>query len=135
MGITYLYETAYIHIRTSTLQITFKMTLIKKLVVVGDGMVGKTCLLVRKQNGDFPEIHVPTIFENYCTEINVNGKEVNLQLWDTAGQEEYDRLRPLSYNGTHVVLLRYAVNQPKVYIILKKNGYQKFDIFYRIVLI
>jgi len=45
-------------------------------------------------------------------DIVVDNKKVELALWDTAGQEDYDRLRPLSYPDTHVVLLCFAIDQP-----------------------
>ena len=41
-----------------------------------------------------------------------NGKHVELALWDTAGQEDYDRLRPLSYPDSHVILICFAVDSP-----------------------
>ncbi|RUS12829.1 P-loop containing nucleoside triphosphate hydrolase protein [Endogone sp. FLAS-F59071] len=41
-----------------------------------------------------------------------NGKTVELALWDTAGQEDYDRLRPLSYPETDVILICFAIDQP-----------------------
>jgi len=88
----------------------------RKLVVVGDGACGKTCLLIVFSKDQFPEVYVPTVFENYVADITVpfNGstKEVELALWDTAGQEDYDRLRPLSYPDTNVILMCFAIDNP-----------------------
>lgn len=42
----------------------------------------------------------------------MDGKHVELALWDTAGQEDYDRLRPLSYPDSHVILICFAVDSP-----------------------
>ena len=57
----------------------------KKLVIVGDGACGKTCLLIVFSKDQFPEVYVPTVFENYVADIEVDGKCVELALWDTAG--------------------------------------------------
>ena len=108
----------------------------KKLVIVGDGACGKTCLLIVFSKDQFPEVYVPTVFENYVTDIEVDGvkvklllllllllllmilllllllPQVELEMWDTAGQEDYDRLRPLSYPDTHVLLLCFAIDSP-----------------------
>lgn len=62
--------------------------------------------------GTFPEVYVPTVFENYVADVEVDGKHVELALWDTAGQEDYDRLRPLSYPDSHVILICFAVDSP-----------------------
>jgi len=57
----------------------------KKLVIVGDGACGKTCLLIVFSKDQFPEVYVPTVFENYVADIEIDGKQVELALWDTAG--------------------------------------------------
>jgi len=84
----------------------------KKLVIVGDGACGKTCLLIVFSKDQFPEVYVPTVFENYVADIEVDGKQVELALWDTAGQEDYDRLRPLSYPDTDVILMCFSMDSP-----------------------
>ncbi|RMY42849.1 hypothetical protein D0864_16001, partial [Hortaea werneckii] len=86
----------------------------KKFVVVGDGGCGKTCLLISYSQGYFPERYVPTVFENYITQVEhkKSGKGVELALWDTAGQEEYDRLRPLSYPETDLLFVCFAIDCP-----------------------
>lgn len=56
--------------------------------------------------------YVPTVFENYVTQVPFEGKLVELALWDTAGQEEYDRLRPLSYPESDVILIVFSVDFP-----------------------
>ncbi|KAG8910441.1 GTP-binding protein Rho1 [Tulasnella sp. 419] len=84
----------------------------RKLVVVGDGACGKTCLLIVFSRGEFPEDYVPTVFESYVADVEVDGRHVELALWDTAGQEDYDRLRPLSYPDSHVVLICFSVDSP-----------------------
>ncbi|KAH7907980.1 P-loop containing nucleoside triphosphate hydrolase protein [Hygrophoropsis aurantiaca] len=84
----------------------------KKLVVVGDGGCGKTCLLIVYAENRFPEAYIPTVFENYVTQVQFEGKLVELALWDTAGQEEYDRLRPLSYPESDVILIVFSIDFP-----------------------
>eukprot|EP00729_Bicosta_minor_P009427 gene9427-11177_t len=89
----------------------------KKLVAVGDGACGMTCLLIQFSYGRFPGEYVPTVFENYLgyskyKEGTTEERNVELALWDTAGQEDYDKLRPLSYPDTDVVLIGYSVVEP-----------------------
>lgn len=50
----------------------------KKLVIVGDGACGKTCLLIVFSKDQFPEVYVPTVFENYVADIEVDSKQVML---------------------------------------------------------
>ncbi|KAJ8285813.1 hypothetical protein GJAV_G00031210 [Gymnothorax javanicus] len=83
-----------------------------KIVIVGDGGCGKTSLLMVYAKGDFPEKYAPSVFEKYITTVTYGGKEVTLNLYDTAGQEDYDRLRPLSYQNANLVLICYDVTNP-----------------------
>ncbi|KAF3859966.1 hypothetical protein F7725_000221 [Dissostichus mawsoni] len=114
----------------------------KKLVIVGDGACGKTCLLIVFSKDQFPEVYVPTVFENYVADIEVDGKQIDiflgpaprsdfpgsnavvlqveLALWDTAGQEDYDRLRPLSYPDTDVILMCFSWTAPTAWNIPEK---------------
>jgi len=107
----------------------------KKLVIVGDGACGKTSLLMypsphtlslqripkRKANwalrrvfqrGDFPEEHVPTVFDTYVQDVRFgpSNTAVQLALWDTAGQEDFDRLRPLCYADSDIVLICFSLD-------------------------
>lgn len=83
-----------------------------KCVVCGDGAVGKTCMLMSYVKKKFPKEYVPTIFDNYTADVMVNGQQIHLGLWDTAGQEDYDKLRPLSYHQTDVFLICFAIDSP-----------------------
>jgi len=87
-------------------------TIRKKLVIVGDDDVANNCLFVTFAQDKFPEAHVPRVSENYVADIYVDGKNLELSLWSTAGMQDHDRLRPLSCPDTDVVLICHAVDSP-----------------------
>jgi Ras-related C3 botulinum toxin substrate 1 len=83
-----------------------------KCVLVGDVATNKTQLIIAYATKASPTDYVPTVFDNYIVDIPVDGGTVKLALCDTAGQEEYSRLRPLSYPHTDVFLVCFSVVSP-----------------------
>lgn len=83
-----------------------------KCVCIGDGAVGKTSLLISYTSNQFPVDYVPTTFDNYRSNCVVDGRPTSIGLWDTAGQEDYDNIRPMTYADTDVFLVCYAVDSP-----------------------
>ena len=93
-----------------------------KVLIVGDGAVGKTCLLNKVSEVSNPEVGVfewndddddydPTTFNNWTLEWDVSkedgGGVLETEVWDTAGQEGFETLRTLAYPGTKVYIVAY----------------------------
>lgn len=84
-----------------------------KLVVVGDSAVGKTSMLMSYVTNSFPGEYLPTVFDNHTARVSrAPHGEVALGLWDTAGAEDYDRLRPLSYPEADLIVLCFSIVSP-----------------------
>lgn len=94
-----------------------------KLVAVGDGAVGKTCMLISYVRGEFPEEYVPTVFENYNAKVDTSVGKVTLDLWDTAGQEEYDEIRKLAYKKVDGFLICFSVISPTSFSNIKSKWF------------
>ncbi|XP_049992924.1 rho-related GTP-binding protein RhoD isoform X2 [Alexandromys fortis] len=94
-----------------------------KVVLVGDGGCGKTSLMMVFAAGNFPESYSPTVFERYNVTLQMQGKPVHLQIWDTAGQDDYDRLRPLFYPDANVLLLCFDVTSPNSFDNVSNRGH------------
>jgi|UniRef100_A0A7S0WAP6 Ras-related C3 botulinum toxin substrate 1 len=93
-----------------------------KCVVVGDGAVGKTSMLLCFTTNTFPTDHMPTIFDNYSKNVPTrDGRVVNLGLWDTAGQDEYASFRPLSYDKADALLLAFSCDSHASYASIEQK--------------
>lgn len=93
----------------------------RKVVVVGDTTCGKTCLLTVFARDKLPREYVPTIFDTFTRDLTIGGRGMKLTLWDTAGQQDYDRLRPLCYPSTDAFILCFAVDRPDTFITLPEK--------------
>ncbi|KAF8112719.1 hypothetical protein N665_0062s0063 [Sinapis alba] len=81
-----------------------------KCVTVGDCTVGKTCLIISYATAKpFPTDYVPTVFDIYSANVIVDRNCINLGVWDTAGQADYNRLRRLNYHLPDVFLLAFSL--------------------------
>ena len=88
------------------------MQLAIKCVLVGDLTVGKTCLLESYKSGAYQEPYPKMCIDNYSAILIVDERQVNLGVWDTAAQADYDRLRPFAYPQTQVFLVCFSVVDP-----------------------
>ncbi|XP_042208655.1 ras-related protein Rab-9A-like [Homarus americanus] len=84
-----------------------------KVVILGDGGVGKSCLMNRFVTDRFDEHSFHTIGVEFLNkEIELGGETFTLQIWDTAGQERFKSLRTPFYRGSDMCLLTFSVEDP-----------------------
>ncbi|XP_056013668.1 ras-related protein Rab-21-like isoform X1 [Ostrea edulis] len=81
-----------------------------KCVLLGEGCVGKTSLVLRYVENKFNDKHITTLQASFLTKkLNINGKRVNLSIWDTAGQERFHALGPIYYRDSNGAILVYDI--------------------------
>lgn len=81
-----------------------------KVVLLGEGCVGKTSLLVRYIEDKFNDKHLTTLQATFLNKrLNLNGKRINLSIWDTAGQEKFHALGPIYYRNSNGAILVYDI--------------------------
>ncbi|GFO04698.1 GTP-binding protein rhoa [Plakobranchus ocellatus] len=100
------------------------------MVIVGDGECGKTCLVTRMSTGNFVDIgYIPTVFETEVVSVNTGSEDVELVIFDTAGQEDYDRLRPFSYTDVDVALICFSLADQDTLTNVVENWYPEIRYF------
>eukprot|EP00026_Physarum_polycephalum_P015168 Phypoly_transcript_15792.p1 GENE.Phypoly_transcript_15792~~Phypoly_transcript_15792.p1 ORF type:complete len:226 (+),score=32.60 Phypoly_transcript_15792:161-838(+) len=80
-----------------------------KIVVVGDGAVGKTCLLTTFLRKRFPTDYIPTLLDISFGKMKSGDCSISISLWDTASREDFSKLRILTYTGAHCALVCFSV--------------------------
>jgi len=75
--------------------------------------LGKTALLSVYATGALPNEFISMVFQYYVADLDFHGRQVAFALWDTVNQDDYDRLRPLSYSNSRVILMCYAIDTPE----------------------
>lgn len=81
-----------------------------KVVLLGEGCVGKTSVVLRYVEDKFNEKHITTLQASFLNKkLNIAGKRVNLSIWDTAGQERFHALGPIYYRMSNGAILVYDI--------------------------
>jgi Ras-related protein Rab-21 len=92
-----------------------------KIVLLGEGRVGKTSILLRYTKGEYNDRQISTLQASYLDKrVNVGAKQVNLSVWDTAGQERFHALGPIYYRDADGALLVYDITDAESFVKVKK---------------
>ena len=87
-----------------------------KILLIGDSYVGKTSLLLKYMDREFPESHMATIGVEFKDKIvQINKKYVKLQVWDTSGQERYRSITKNFYRNADGVMFIFDVTKEKTF--------------------
>ncbi|XP_030636366.1 ras-related protein Rab-9A-like [Chanos chanos] len=88
-----------------------------KIILLGDGGVGKSSLMNRYVSNKFDSHLFHTIGVEFLNkELEVDGRMVTLQIWDTAGQERFRSLRTPFYRGSDCCLLTFSVDDSQSFV-------------------
>lgn len=101
----------------------------------GDSSVGKTCMFFSGKTNSFPEVpqrvipinYIPTVLDNYSANVMVDNRQINIGLWDTAGHEYYDKIRPLTYPSTDVFLICFSIDSKTSFDNIKSKWYPEIQ--------
>jgi len=94
-----------------------------KVVAVGDGAMGKSCLLITYDTGKFPMEYIPSTVDSFTKELNVDNQAIELEMWDVPYYEDFDRARFLVYALTDLFVICYAVNCPSAFANVTRKWY------------
>ena len=86
-----------------------------KIVCLGDCHVGKTVTITKATTNEIPSLYTPTVLDNYTKTVTFGDTSIELEVLDTAGSEDYDQLRPVSYPQTHLFLIFFAVEKRQTF--------------------
>ena len=91
-----------------------------QILLIGDSLVGKTCLIQRYVNGTFKDDYITTVGLDYHTKLEIiNNLNVSVKLWDTAGQERFKALTPSFFRNAEGVVIAYDVTNSESFDNLK----------------
>ena len=101
-------------------------TPIYKVILVGEGGVGKTCIIHRYIENTFDENTKNTLGESFLSKtIEIDDQVISLEIWDTVGGEKYRSLSKIFFNGSSAVIFVYDITKLKTFEELKNYWYQK----------
>ena len=99
-----------------------------KIVLVGNAGVGKTCISQRYMNDTFTQQEGSTVGARYFQKIiDIDGKTVKLDIWDTAGQEKYRAMGKMFYKEAYIVLFIYDITNEQSFLDLKNVWYDELN--------
>ncbi|EGG25293.1 hypothetical protein DFA_03542 [Cavenderia fasciculata] len=103
-----------------------------KCVLVGDSGVGKTCILISYTTNTFPDEYIPTVIDVTSVVIMQDNNAYTLELWDSAGHQDYDGLRPLSYPNTDVFFVCFSITSPSSFDYVSEKWIPEIQTTYKI---